>query len=136
MPRNRKQGGRSGPSQRQLRVGELIRHALAELFSRGEIRDPGLEGVTLTVTEVAVGRDLGRAKVYIVPLAGADNEATMQALGRCRSFIRGRLGRMIEIRHVPELDFYLDTSFDNYAQVSSLLASERVRRDLEPGGGE
>ncbi|NND48996.1 MAG: 30S ribosome-binding factor RbfA [Rhizobiales bacterium] len=133
MPRNRKQGGRSGPSQRQLRVGELIRHALAELFAKGEIRDPGLDGISLTVTEVAVTRDLGHAKAYVVPLAGADKEATLKALGRCRSFIRGRLGHMVELRHVPEIDFFLDTSFDNYAQVSSLLASERVRRDLEPG---
>jgi len=131
MPRNRKRGGRSQPSQRQLRVGELIRHALAELFAKGEIRDPGLEGVALTVTEVAVGRDLGRARAYVVPLAGTDKDAVMKALGRCRSFIRGRLARMVELRHIPEIDFHLDSSFDNYAQVSSLLNSERVRRDLE-----
>ena len=136
MPRNRKQGGRSQPSQRQLRVGELIRHALAELFAKGEIRDPGLEGVTLTITEVAVGRDLGLARAYVVPLAGADTDATMKALKRCRSFIRGRLARMVELRHIPEIDFHLDTSFDNFAQVSSLLKSERVRRDLEPGEDE
>jgi ribosome-binding factor A len=136
MARKRRPGGPAQPSQRQLRVGELVRHALAELFARGEVRQPELDGVTLTVSEVTVARDLKRATAYVMPLAGANADQVLQGLERSRRFVRGRLARMIELRNVPEIGFALDTSFDNFARVSALLASERVRRDLGPGGDD
>jgi ribosome-binding factor A len=136
MPRKRSPGGPVEPSQRQLRVGEVVRHALAELFSRGEVREPGLEGVILTISEVAVTRDLKRATAYVMPLSGANADGVLKALARSQRFIRGRLARMVDLKHVPELAFALDTSFDNFAKVNALLSSDRVRRDLEPGEDE
>jgi ribosome-binding factor A len=133
MPRSRRSTGASGPSQRQLRVGELIRHALAELFARGDIRQPELAGVTLTVTEVTVTRDFAHARAYVMPLAGANAADVLAGLERSRRFIRGRIARMVELRSVPDIRFELDSSFDNYSRVSRLLASDEVRRDLDPG---
>ena len=134
MPQKRRSSARPGPSQRQLRVGELLRHALAELFSRGEVRQPGLDSVTLTVTEVTVSRDLKHATAFVMPLAGTGADNVMQALEKSQRFVRGRIARMVELRHIPQITFRLDTTFDAYAHVTELLASDRVRRDLDHEG--
>ena len=118
------------PSQRQLRVGELISHALAEVFSRGEINDPDLDGVTVTVVEVSVSPDLKNAVVFVVPLGGANADVMVAALERCRKFIRGQVGKRVALKHMPNLSFELDTSFDYSETVDRLLSTPHVAQDL------
>lgn len=133
--------GRLGPSQRQLRVGEALRHALADVFERGEIRDPGLAGLSVTVTEVRVGPDLRTAVVYVIPLGGGDAAAMMDALGRARSFLRRRIAAAVRLKFVPELTFRRDPSFDEADHIEQLLRNPAVARDLavpehDPEGGD
>jgi len=118
------------PSQRQLRVGELIRHALADVFSRGEINDPDLDGVTVTVVEVSVSPDLKNAVAFVMPLGGANADAMIAALERCRKFIRGQVGKRVALKHMPNLTFELDTSFDYSESVDRLLSTPHVAQDL------
>jgi len=122
------------PSQRQLRAGEIIRHALAEIISREDLRDPDLTGVLVTVGEVRCSPDLKRAKVYVTPL-GDDSEAGRTrlagALNRAATFLRGRLGRAIELKFTPELHFIADKSYDEATAIDRLLMDPRVRRDVE-----
>lgn len=118
------------PSQRQLRVGELIRHALAEIFSRGEISDPDLDGVTVTVIQVSVSPDLKNAIAFVVPLGGGNADTTIVALERCRKFIRGQVGKRVALKHMPNLTFELDTSFDYSETVDRLLSTPHVAQDL------
>ena len=129
MPRRSDHAQQSGPSQRQLRVGELLRHALVEVLSRGELRDPALSERSITVTEVRVSPDLKAATVFVVPLGGAAAEGVVEALGRCARFLRGRLGHMVELRHVPELRFAADRSFDRAAELDRLLRRVAPRGD-------
>jgi ribosome-binding factor A len=122
------------PSQRQLRAGEIIRHALAELIAREDFRDPDLAGVLVTVGEVRCSPDLKRANIFVTPL-GDDTEAGRQklaaALNRASAFLRGRLGREIELKFTPELHFIADKSYDEATAIDRLLADPRVRRDVE-----
>lgn len=120
----------SEPSQRQRRVNELIRHALAEIFLRTDITDADLEGVTVTVTEVQASPDLRNARVYVLPLGGANQEAVIMALRRHGKFLRGELTRHVTLKYTPELAFELDTTFDQSDRVDTLLRSDRVSRDL------
>jgi len=113
-----------------LRVGELIRHALAEVFSRGEINDPDLDGVTVTVVEVSVSPDLKNAIAFVVPLGGANADTMVAALERCRKFIRGQVGKRVALKHMPNLTFELDTSFDYSETVDRLLSTPHVAQDL------
>jgi len=124
---------RSGraPSQRQLRVGELLRHALSEILGRGDIRDPALEGAVVTVLEVTVSPDIKKATAFVMPLGGERQDEILQALTRSRRFLRGQLAREVSLKHMPELDFALDTSFDYSDSVSRLLRDPHVARDLE-----
>jgi ribosome-binding factor A len=119
-----------GFSQRRLRAGELIRHALVEILAEEELRDPDLEGVSVTVTEVQASPDLKYASVFVAPLGRGDTRKTADALNRCAKFIRGRLGRLIELRYTPELKFHPDGSFDEAEHIGSLLHSPEVARDL------
>lgn len=114
-----------------LRVGELVRHALAELFSRGEIEDELLAGKVITVPEVRMSPDLRQASAYVMPLGGEQAAAVAEALNRHRRFIRGRIAPALELRFVPELRFLVDTTFEEYGRIDALLRSERVRRDLD-----
>jgi ribosome-binding factor A len=123
----------SGPSQRMLRVGELVRHALADLFTRGEIEDPVLEGKVLTVPEVRMSPDLKLASAYVMPLGGAGAPEVVEALNRHRKFIRGRIAPGLELKFAPDLRFFVDDTFEAYGRIDALLKSDRVRRDLEPG---
>lgn len=120
-----------GPSQRQLRAGELVRHALVDILARQELRDPELEGVIVSVTEVRPSPDLRQAKVYVSPLGAGDAKALAAALNRCKGFLRGRLGREIDMKFTPELHFHADTSFDTASHVDSLLSRPQVKQDLE-----
>ncbi len=121
-----------GPrSQRQSRVGELLRHALAEVLMRGELRDPAVVGVSVTITEVDVGPDLKNATAYIMPLGGADAEKVAAGLNRCARFLRGQVSHMVDMRHMPQLRFQVDRSFENAEKIDALLRQPGVRRDLD-----
>ena len=125
----------SQPSQRQLRMGELVRHALAGVLTRDEIRDPALEGRIITIAEVRMSPDLKHALVLVTPLGVADGEAVIAALNRSARFLRGRVAPALrQVRSIPDLKFRLDTRFDDDARIDALLRSPDVRRDL--GGGD
>lgn len=111
-----------GPSQRQLRAGELVRHALVDILAREEFRDPDLQGVTVTIGEVRTSPDLKHATVFCSPLVGNDDaEAVAGALNRAASFLRGKLGRQIEMKFTPQLRFLADTSYDDANNMDRLL---------------
>ena len=119
------------PSQRQLRVGELIRHELAQLLNDGTAHDPVLRSASITVSEVRTSPDIKNATAFVLPLAGEDREEVLAALRRAAPFYRRRLAENVELRYTPRLDFRLDTSFDEAARIDRLLDSERVRQDTE-----
>ncbi len=119
------------PSQRQLRVGEELRHALASIFERGRVRDPGLEGVSVTVTEVRMSPDLRNSTVYVMPLGGGDTGSVMDALRRAKPYLRRQVARTIRLKRVPDMDFRADGSFDQARRVDTLLSEPRVARDLQ-----
>jgi ribosome-binding factor A len=118
------------PSQRPLRVGEAVRHALVEVFARGHIRDPDLADVSLTVSEVRMSPDLRQATAFVLPLGGGDNENMLKALKRAAPYLRGEVARLVDLRHAPELRFIIDTSFDTAGRISTALAQPDVQRDL------
>ena len=119
------------PSQRQLRVGELIRHTLADIFQRGEVHDPDLAGMVVTVPEVRMTPDLRLATVFVLPLGGKGAGTLVAALDRHRKFLRGEVGHRVALRYAPELRFRLDDSFDTGERIDSLLRSPEVKRDLD-----
>jgi ribosome-binding factor A len=127
---NRDKGARA-PSQRQLKVGELIRHALADIFFRGEIVDEVLSRHSLTVPEVRMTPDLKLATVYVLPLGGGDAEEAVEHLNRHKRFLRGEVAKRIRMKFMPEIRFKVDTSFEASARIDELLASPKVARDLE-----
>ena len=131
--RTTKRGGsdlRGGPSQRQLRVGEMLRHALAEILNRNEIRDPDLDGVSVTITQVKPSPDMRYATVYCEPLGGENAKAIVAALNKHKGFLRGEMGHRIAIKFTPELRFVEDESFAEALKIENILKSERVSRDL------
>ena len=132
MPRRRSRDSNHtiGPSQRQLRVGEMLRHALAEVFFRDEIRDADLEGVSVTVTQVKPSGDMRHATVFVEPLGGQNADKIVKALNRHARFIRGEMGSRITLKFTPDLRFVEDHSFAEAQKIEDLLKSEKVRRDL------
>ena len=120
-----------GPSQRQLRVGEMLRHALATILTRGDIRDDDLAGVSVTVTQVKPSPDMRHATAFVEPLGGKNAKAVVAALNRHKSYLRGEMGHMIELKFTPELRFVEDESFAEAQKIEALLKSERVQRDLK-----
>jgi ribosome-binding factor A len=120
-----------GRSQRQLRVGEALRHALVRIFERAHFRDPDLIDISVTVTEVRVSPDLRNATAFVLPLAGANQETVIAALRRAVPYLRGQLAREVELRLVPALAIELDTSFDYARHIDSLLRQAEVARDLD-----
>ena len=122
---------RRGPTQRQLRVSESLRHALSDVFLRSDIADKDLMGVTLTVSEVRASPDLKNATVYVLPLGGDNQDEVVAALKRHKRFIRGEVTRRVDLRHTPELVFELDKTFDQSGQMNALLRSPEVARDIE-----
>lgn len=130
MPRGRATRSARGPSQRRLRVGEVVRHALAEILARGEVQDPDLEGLIVTVPEVRLSPDLKVATVFVMPLGGVRQDAAVAALSRNARFLRGEVARRVELKFMPELRFRLDTSFAEADHIERLLRSPKVARDL------
>ncbi len=121
----------TGPSQRQQRVAELIRHALAEVLQRGDIQDPVLGSHVVTVPEVRMSPDLKLATAYIMPLGGQDEAPVIAALERNRKVLRQEVARRVNLKYAPELRFRRDETFDEAARIDKLLRDERVRRDLD-----
>ncbi len=120
----------SGPTQRQLRVGELVRHALSDILLQGEIHDPVIEGTVVSVPEVRMSPDLTLATVFVMPLGGKDGEAVVAAFDRSKKFLRGAVARRVDLRHAPDLRFLLDTSFEVGDRIDALLRDPAVKRDL------
>jgi ribosome-binding factor A len=120
----------TGPSQRMLRVGELVRHALAAVFARGDIEDPLLEGKVITVPEVRMTPDLKIANAYVMPLGGEGADEVVAALNRHHRFIRGRIAPELDLKFAPDLRFFVDNTFEEFGKIDALLRSDRVQRDL------
>ena len=118
------------PSQRMLRVGELVRHAMSELLSRGEISDPVLETLVITVPGVRMSPDLKLATIFVMPLGGGDVKPVIAALDRHKKFLRGEIARRINLKFAPDIRFRMDESFDASAKIDALLNSDKVRADL------
>lgn len=119
------------PSQRQLKAGEVIRRALAEIITKEDLRDPALKGVSITISEVRAAPDLRVATVFAAPLGrGGDGPAVIEGLQRCARFLRGRLGKEMEMKSTPRLVFQLDTTFETADDMARLLAQPDVVRDL------
>lgn len=133
-PPSRTSGARPalrGPSQRQLRAGELVRHALVEIMREEDLDDPALSGAPVTITEVRVSPDLRQAVCFIQPLGGENAPEVVAAMNRASKFFRGRLGRMIDLRATPELKFLHDETFDAAEHMSRLFEDPKVRQDLD-----
>lgn len=122
--------GQRGPSQRQLRVGEELRHVIAMILERGDIRDPDLAGRTVTVTEVSVSPDLRNATVFVVPLGGGDVGPVIAGLKRVRPYLRHEVARSVQLRVVPDFSFVADASFENASRIDAILRSPEVLRDV------
>lgn len=119
------------PSVRQLRVGEEIRHCLAEVLARGELHDPALQTVSITVSEVRLSPDLRNATVFVMPLGGGEADTAIEALNRAAAFLRNRIGKELRLRYLPNLGFRRDPSFDAATRIDEILRSPDVLRDLD-----
>jgi ribosome-binding factor A len=124
------------PSQRQLRVGELIRHAMAEMLARGDVHDPVIETHQITVPEVRMSADLRLATIYIMPLGGRDETEVLAALDRHKRYLRGEIAHRVNLKFAPEIRFRIDERFDEAERIEKLLRSPDVARDLKHGEGE
>jgi len=120
----------NGPSQRQLRVGEELRHSLAAILLRGELHDPDLAGVSITVSEVRPSPDMKHATVFVTTLNGDKMDVVLPALRRAASFLRGQVAKAVRLRHTPQLSFQADTSFDYAQKINTLLHQDVIARDL------
>lgn len=126
----------SGPSQRQLRVGELVRHALADVFSRGEA-GPDLDGVLVSIAEVRMSPDLKHATALVAPLGAKEPAALVTRLNQSARYLRGKISPALrQMRSMPDLKFMLDTRFEDDARIDRLLKSPDVARDLQPASGD
>ena len=122
------------PSQRQLRVGEAVRHALVEVLSQGEVHDPVLEAHMVTVPEVRMSPDLRLATIYVMPLGGRDEQRVVAALERNKRYLRGVIARKVNLKFAPDIRFRLDERFDEAERIEKLLRSPTVKRDLDGDG--
>ena len=128
--------GPRGPSQRQLRVGEELRHALAGILGRVSLDDPALAGISFTVTEVRPSPDLKVATAFVVPLGVDDMAGSVAALNRATGYFRGQLAREVALRHCPRIVFAADRSFDNAGEIQTILERPHVRQDLRPASAD
>jgi ribosome-binding factor A len=131
MARSSSSQNRSGGSQRQLRVGELVRHALADMLTRGEVHDPVIEAHLITIPEVQMTADLRLATIYVMPLGGRDTDAVLAALERNKRYLRGEIAHRVNLKFAPEIRFRLDERFDEAERIEKLLRTPAVRRDLD-----
>jgi ribosome-binding factor A len=128
----------SGPnaSQRQLRVGELVRHAVAEMLTRGDVHDPVIEGHLITVPEVRMSPDLRLATIYVMPMGGRDTEQVVAAFERHKKFLRTEIAHRINLKFAPDIRFRVDDRFAEAERIEKLLRSPEVKRDLDHGDDE
>ena len=131
MARRDNRESRALPSQRALRVGELIRHAMSDLLTRGEVHDPVLEGHLITVPEVRMSADLRLATIYIMPLGGRDVEQVLAALERNKRFLRGEIAHHVNLKFAPDIRFHADERFAEAERIEKLLRTPAVQRDLK-----
>ena len=136
MPRHHRRDHSPSASQRQLRVGELVRHAMAEMLTRGDIHDPVIEGHMITVPEVRMTADLRLATIYVMPLGGRDVTDVLAALERNKRFLRGEIARRVNLKFAPEIRFRADERFDEAERIEKLLRTPEVARDLESGNDD
>src|ERR1700682_3412220 len=122
---------KSGPSQRALRAGEVIRHAMAEILARGDVHDPVIETHLITVPEVRMSPDLRLATVYVMPLGGQDEADVLAALDRNKRYLRGEIARRVNLKFAPDIRFRIDERFDEAERIEKLLHPPRVQRDLK-----
>jgi len=132
MPRHQKRDSAPGGSQRQLRVGETVRHAIADILSHGSVHDPDLEGHIITVPEVRMSPDLKLATVYVMPLGGRDTGVVLAALERNKKFLRGEIARRVNLKFAPDVRFRVDERFDEAERIEKLLRTPAVQKDLTP----
>jgi ribosome-binding factor A len=137
MPRHhQKKSSAAGGSQRQLRVGEIVRHAVAEILSQGSVHDPDLEGHIISVPEVRMSPDLKLATIYVMPLGGRDIDIVVAALERNKKFLRGEVARRVNLKFAPDVRFRVDERFDEAERIEKLLRTPAVQRDLAPDEDE
>ena len=130
--KSHRESGTPGGSQRQLRVGEIVRHAVADILSQGSVHDPDLEGHIITVPEVRMSPDLKLATVYVMPLGGRDTGVVIAALERNKKFLRGEVARRVNLKFAPDVRFRVDERFDEAERIEKLLRTPAVQRDLAP----
>ena len=118
-------------SQRQLRVGELVRHALAEMLTRGDVHDPVLESHMITIPEVRMSPDLRLATVYVMPMGGRDAQSVIGAFERNKKFLRGEIAHRVNLKFAPDIRFRIDERFEEAERIDKLLHSPEVARDLK-----
>jgi ribosome-binding factor A len=136
MARDHHRDHASGPSQRALRAGEVIRHAIADILSRGEVHDPVIQGHVITVPEVRMSPDLKLATIYVMPLGGRDEKAVVEALERNKRWLRGEIAHRVSMKFAPDIRFRLDERFDEADRIDKLLRAPEVQRDLKGDGND
>src|SRR5215207_6863791 len=136
MARGHKRETGNMPTQRALRAGELVRHAVAEIFSRGDVHDPVLEGHLITVPEVRMSPDLRMATIYVMPLGGKDTKDVLEALERNKRYLRGEIAHHVNLKFAPEIRFRADERFDEAERIEKLLRTPAVQRDLKREDGD
>jgi ribosome-binding factor A len=136
MRRGHPRESAKGPTQRSLRAGELVRHALAEILVRGDVHDSIIQAHLITVPEVRMSPDLRLATAYVLPLGGQDAAAVLAALDRNKRYLRGEVARRVNLRFAPDIRFRIDERFDEAERIERLLRSPQVKRDLDNEPGE
>src|ERR1700749_3019224 len=136
MPHHHRKSSASGGSQRQLRVGETLRHAIADILAQGSVHDEDLEGHIVTVPEVRMSPDLKLATIYVMPLGGRDTDIVIAALERNKKFLRGEVARRVNLKFAPDIRFRVDDRFDEAERIEKLLRTPAVQRDLAPDSDE
>jgi ribosome-binding factor A len=131
MAKHHQRSQAAGPSQRALRVGELVRHTMAEMLTRGDVHDPVIETHLITVPEVRMSPDLKLATIYVMPLGGRDEKEVLEALERNRRYLRGEIAKRVNLKFAPDIRFRIDERFDEAARIDKLLQSPEVKRDLD-----
>jgi ribosome-binding factor A len=136
MPKHHQKGATAAGAQRQLRVGELIRHAIADILSQGGVHDPVLATTIITVPEVKMSSDLKLATVYVMPLGGQNTEPVLKALAANKGFLRTEAAHRVNLKYAPDLRFRIDERFDEAERIDKLLRTPAVARDLKPDSDE
>jgi|SRR5258708_36482470 ribosome-binding factor A len=136
MARGHQKSSAPGGSQRQLRVGEIVRRAISDIFSQGGVHDPVLEGHLITVPEVRMSPDLKLATIYVLPLGGRDTDIVLAALEHNKKFLRGEVARRVNLKFAPDIRFRIDERFDEAERIEKLLRTPAVQRDLKTDSDE